>query len=114
MEPAAAAATVDEKSKYDIYFADGAIERGFGLVVGADGAWSRVRPLLSDAKPFYSGVTGVELWATDVNETNPWLSRFVGNGSTVLIDKGRALLWQSNGSVGLKDSVRCLACVLWY
>ena len=38
-----------------LYFEHG-IEKGFDLVVGADGAWSKVRPLLSQKQPFYSGM----------------------------------------------------------
>jgi 2-polyprenyl-6-methoxyphenol hydroxylase-like FAD-dependent oxidoreductase len=30
-------------NKYDITFPSGAIETGFDLVVGADGAWTKVR-----------------------------------------------------------------------
>ncbi|CUA70921.1 Tetracycline resistance protein from transposon Tn4351/Tn4400 [Bacteroides fragilis] [Rhizoctonia solani] len=39
------------ENKYDLHFKDGKVESGFDLVVGADGAWSRVRPLLTTATP---------------------------------------------------------------
>ena len=54
------------QDKYDIQFADGR-EKGFDLVVGADGAWSKVRLLLTDQLPIYSGVTIIELMAKDVS-----------------------------------------------
>jgi len=34
----------------------------FDLVIGADGAWSRVRAALAEQQPTYTGVTFVELW----------------------------------------------------
>lgn len=58
------------------------VERGFDLVVGADGAWSKIRALLTTVPPFYSGVTGYELWlAPDVDTTHPAVSRLAGDGS---------------------------------
>ena len=35
-------------------------EAGFDLVMGADGAWSKIHPLLSDIRPFNSGIGGFE------------------------------------------------------
>lgn len=53
--------------KYNLHFADG-VEAGFDLVVGADGAWSKVRPLLTDQLLVYSGITIIELKAVEVSE----------------------------------------------
>ncbi|KAF2221558.1 hypothetical protein BDZ85DRAFT_18427 [Elsinoe ampelina] len=39
-----------------IHLADGHIEKGFKLVVGADGAWSKARKLITPIKPSYSGI----------------------------------------------------------
>lgn len=52
--------------KYNVHFVDG-VEAGFDLVVGADGAWSKIRPLLTDQLPFYSGITVIELRAMEVS-----------------------------------------------
>lgn len=95
------------KGKTSLHFADGSVEHSIDLLVGADGAWSKVRPLLTDAKPYYSGVTGVELWALNVSKTNPWLSDYVGAGSMFMFDTNRAILAQRNGN----DTIRVYAAV---
>jgi 2-polyprenyl-6-methoxyphenol hydroxylase-like FAD-dependent oxidoreductase len=92
---------------YDLHFADGAVEKDFDLVVGADGAWSRIRPLLTDVKPFYAGVTSVELWAMDCEKRHPWLSEYVGSGSCFMFDEGRAIQCQRNGN----NTIRAYASV---
>ena len=88
-------------NEYNLHFADG-IEKGFDLVVGADGAWSKVRPFLTNVKPFYSGVSFIEMWALDVEERYPWLSAFVGAGSCFTFDEGRVLLSQRNGNGSIR------------
>lgn len=92
--------------KYDVHFADG-VEAGFDLAVGADGAWSKVRTLLTDQLPVYSGITIIELKAQEVSAKKQWLSNFTGQGSCFMFDEGRALVCQRNGN----DSIRVYAAV---
>nr|OQO25366.1 hypothetical protein B0A51_08107 [Rachicladosporium sp. CCFEE 5018] len=93
--------------KHDVALADGTEETGFDLVIGADGAWSKVRPLLTDVKPYYSGITALEGWAEDVYKKHPWLSEYVGAGSCYMFDETRAVLAQRQGHGG----IRVYACV---
>ncbi|ORX99879.1 hypothetical protein BCR34DRAFT_628108 [Clohesyomyces aquaticus] len=88
--------------KYDLHFADGTIEKDIDLVVGGDGAWSKVRELVTDIKPQYSGISTVELWAFDVAEKNPWLSTYVGEGSMFAFGKERALQSQRQGDGSIR------------
>lgn len=95
------------KGRFNLSFADGTMEMGIDLLVGADGAWSKIRPLLTTEKPFYSGITAIELWALNVDKTNPWLSKYVGEGSLFMFDEGRALMCQRQGS----GAIRAYGCV---
>jgi 2-polyprenyl-6-methoxyphenol hydroxylase-like FAD-dependent oxidoreductase len=96
-----------QHANYTIHFADGSKESYFDLVVGADGAWSKVRPLVTDTKPYYAGVQMVDLWATKVSEKHQWLSDYVGKGSVFMFDDGRAIIAQRNGG----DLIRVYACI---
>jgi 2-polyprenyl-6-methoxyphenol hydroxylase-like FAD-dependent oxidoreductase len=50
-----------------LHFADGSSVSA-DLVVGADGAWSKVRRLVTDQVPTYSGVTSVAFEVDNVDE----------------------------------------------
>jgi 2-polyprenyl-6-methoxyphenol hydroxylase-like FAD-dependent oxidoreductase len=78
-----------------LHFADGTTVDA-DLVIGADGAFSRVRPLVSDAVPAYTGVTFLEAWFDDVETRHPDLARLVGPGSAFAISGGMGLLAQRN------------------
>ncbi|KNG46561.1 monooxygenase fad-binding protein [Stemphylium lycopersici] len=90
-----------EKSKYNLQFADGTEEMGFDVVVGGDGAWSKVRKLLSDQMPVYSGISSVTLTCNDV-KADPWLRDFVGEGSMMAFGEGCAVQSQRQGDGSLR------------
>ncbi|MEW9551104.1 FAD-dependent oxidoreductase [Nonomuraea sp. NPDC050783] len=67
------------------------------LVIGADGAWSKVRRALSPATPRYTGVSFLEAWFHDVTARHPDLAELVGQGSAAAADGERGLFAQRNG-----------------
>lgn len=67
----------------------------FDVVVGADGAWSRVRPMLTNATPVYQGVTFIELGFDIVR--HPHVDALVGGGKMFAVGDNRALIAQRNG-----------------
>ena len=66
--------------QYHLHFADGTTATDFDLVIGGDGAWSKVRTLLSDEKPQYSGITMAAASLNNIH-ANLWLEKYVGEGS---------------------------------
>jgi 2-polyprenyl-6-methoxyphenol hydroxylase-like FAD-dependent oxidoreductase len=85
-----------DDNTYELLFEHGRTET-FDLVVGADGAWSRVRPLLSSATPTYTGVTFIGFDLDDVDQKHPALARLVGHGTMFALASNKGLLAQRNG-----------------
>lgn len=77
--------------RHELTFADGTTVTT-GLLVGADGAWSRVRPLLSAATPAYVGTTFVETYLYDVDERHPEVARAVGDGAMYALSPGKGIV----------------------
>lgn len=74
----------------------------FDFVVGADGAWSRVRHLLTDARPHYAGVQTATLTIRNITEKFPHLAELVGSGSFSALGNRQAVISQR----GPQDSSR--------
>ncbi|MCJ1309335.1 hypothetical protein MMC25_002994 [Agyrium rufum] len=78
------------------------IEEGFDLVVGADGAWSRVRRYLSDTLPTYSGVAGFDLKLSAAGvKKYPHIANFVGLGSYFAFSDQKSATLQRLGDGGI-------------
>ncbi|WP_371628473.1 FAD-dependent monooxygenase [Streptomyces sp. NBC_00341] len=77
--------------RHEVCFANGGTVTT-SLLVGADGAWSRVRPVLSDATPTYAGVTSVETFLSDAATRHPAAAEAVGAGSLFALAPGRGFL----------------------
>lgn len=90
-----------EDGRWDVLLADREVGP-FDLVVGADGAWSRVRPLLSRYQPQYSGLTFVEFGIDDVDRRHPELSRLVGRGKVGIEGDGKEIIAQRNGNAHIR------------
>ncbi|MEU7432472.1 NAD(P)/FAD-dependent oxidoreductase [Streptomyces sioyaensis] len=76
--------------RHEVTFADGETVTA-GLLVGADGAWSRIRPLLSDAKPEYVGTSLIETYLFDGDTRHPASARAVGDGSLFALAPGKGI-----------------------
>jgi 2-polyprenyl-6-methoxyphenol hydroxylase-like FAD-dependent oxidoreductase len=76
--------------RHALAFADGSTVRT-QLLVGADGAWSKVRPLLSDAEPEYVGASFVETYLHDADARHPEAAEAVGGGAMFALAPGQGI-----------------------
>jgi 2-polyprenyl-6-methoxyphenol hydroxylase-like FAD-dependent oxidoreductase len=86
-----AQATTLEDGRHELAFADGSVDT-VSVLVGADGAWSRVRPLLSGAEPEYFGTTFVETYLFHADEKHAAAAEAVGDGSMFAPSPGTAIV----------------------
>lgn len=84
-------------SKDGILNFDHGTEGPFDLIVGADGAWSKVRPVITDVRPSYAGISAVEMHILHPAQDHPEISRMVGRGSYFAYSDCKALQAQRQG-----------------
>jgi len=93
---------------HELTFADGSVIT-VDLLVGADGAWSRIRPLVSSARPGYTGISYVEFELFDANARHPESTALVGGGSFFALgdDKGFLAHRATDGNLHVYAGLRC-------
>ena len=80
----------------------GEVQEFADVVLGADGAWSRTRSFLTDAKPQFSTVSCVTLTIPSISENHTGLADMIGSGSFYACEGGKAVIAQR----GSLDSAR--------
>lgn len=71
------------------------------LVIGADGAWSKVRPVLTDAWPAYTGISFVEVDLFEADARHPAEAAAMGAGMLFALQGNTGMLGhrESDGSL---------------
>jgi 2-polyprenyl-6-methoxyphenol hydroxylase-like FAD-dependent oxidoreductase len=98
--------------RHEVAFADGTTLTT-DLLIGADGAWSRIRPLVSDAWPTYTGLSFVEGNLLDADARHPKEAAVVGNGVLFALADGKALLGHRTTSGKLHVYIALRAAEDW-
>lgn len=95
----------DEQSgRFSLHFDDGT-ESGFDLIVGSDGAWSKVRPVLTTVTPYYTGVAGTSFSISHAERHHPEIYKLVNRGSVFSFHDNKAFMAQQMGDGSLSMSV---------
>ncbi|KAH8803564.1 hypothetical protein F5884DRAFT_681956 [Xylogone sp. PMI_703] len=88
---------VSSQDKYDLKFTDGSVVKRVDLIVGADGAWSKVRSMLTDVKPFYTGLSYMETTFTNIPNAPDDILKHIERGSYFYTGCGACLALQRDG-----------------
>ncbi|MEV5597414.1 NAD(P)/FAD-dependent oxidoreductase [Streptomyces sp. NPDC052496] len=93
--------------RHEVTLADGTAFTT-GLLVGGDGAWSKIRPLVSRAVPAYTGISFVESDLLDADTRHPDSAALVGGGSFFCLGDERGILAhrESDGSLHLYTALK--------
>lgn len=83
------------------------------LVIGADGATSRIRPWVTPSRPFYAGVTVVEGTVYEAARHAPRLHALVQGGKVFALDDSKTLILSAKGDGSLSFYTGCHTDEFW-
>ncbi len=99
--------------RHRLSFADGTAVTT-DLLVGADGAWSKVRPLLSQARPEYAGLTFVETYLQHADQRHPAAAAAVGAGGMMALTPGKGITAHREAGGVLHTYVQLVHPAEWF
>lgn len=86
----------------------------FDLVVGADGTWSKVRPMLTDVLPRYTGVLAIEFGVDDIDRRYPDTAAMAGRGLTFALGDSKAIITHRDADAHLGGYVGLRVAADWF
>ena len=84
-----------ESGRHEVAFSNGSTAV-CDVLVGADGAWSKIRPLLTTAKPIYTGTCFVETSLSGEDARSRGSADFIGGGTLMGVAPGKGILAHQN------------------
>ncbi len=88
------------KGRHEVAFSNGSTCIS-DLVVGADGAWSKVRPLVTTIKPAYTGTCFVETHLSGKDSKYRDSVEAIGSGTLMAVSPGKGILAHRNADGSL-------------
>ena len=84
------------------------------IVIAADGANSKIRPLITPIQPFYSGITSVEGTIYHAETAAPNMNKLVGGGKIFAFGDDKTLIISAKGDGSLVFYTGCKTDKFWY
>jgi 2-polyprenyl-6-methoxyphenol hydroxylase-like FAD-dependent oxidoreductase len=101
-----------ENGSWKIAFKNGSVAFA-DLLIGADGANSKIRPYITDVKPFYSGITILEGMVGDSHKKSPRMHHLVDGGKIFAMGDEKTFVVSSKGDGSLVFYTGCKTSESW-
>lgn len=83
------------------------------IVIGADGANSRIRPFLTTSKPLWTGITMLEGSIKDAGKTAPHIHQLLKGGKIFAYGNEKTLIVSSKGDGSFGFATSCKTAEFW-